>query len=342
MTNNDGVSVVICCYNSSSRIVATLEHLQKIDSKGIPWEVVLVDNLSDDDTVGVALNTWNKNPVTHLKFTTEGKRGLMNARLKGVSQTIYELISFIDDDNWVEPDWISKVYSILEKDRSLAACGGSSEPVFEKNPPEWFSEYAGLYAVGKQQEKTGYVDPKKGFLWGAGLTIRKKIWNNLFEFGFNNLLKGRSGKALTAGEDSEICYALLLREWKFWYEESLTFKHYIPEGRLNINYVLKAYEGFGKAQVILSLYLGYINKISTNKSSWMLQCLASLKMLGLTGLKYAFSTNKNKIKNKVMWRHDKAYTFELLFNRVRYNEARQQIVQIDYAPKYTEDFVLAY
>ncbi len=326
MNENDGVSIVICCYNSSKRITATLEHLQRITTKGIPWEIILVDNRSDDDTREKALSTWNTNPVTPLNIVTEHNRGLINARIKGVQCAAFEIISFIDDDNWIEPQWVDKVFSIMQNDQSLAACGGFSEGVFEKSPPEWFSDFSFYYAVGKQQNESGYVNPEKGYLWGAGLTIRKKAWNNLFENGFNNLLKGRTGKSLTAGEDSEICFALILQGWKLWYDDSLKLKHFIPSSRLSIQYLMKIYEGFGKAEVILSLYIEFISGNSTNKSNWTLQCFAALKKLCVSGLKRIVSSDTNKIKNTILWKHDKAYTFELLLNRKKYVRAKQQII----------------
>ena len=325
MNENNGVSVVICCYNSSKRITSTLEHLQKIKTNDIPWEVILIDNRSDDDTTGIALSVWNSNPVTRLKIVTENKQGLMNARITGVANCSYDIISFIDDDNWIESGWVDKVFAIMQRDQTIAACGGASEGVFEIDPPAWFSDFTFYYAVGKQQKETGYVSKEKAYLWGAGLTLRKKAWNNLYENQFNNLLQGRTGKSLTAGEDSELCHALVLRGWKLWYDETLKFKHYIPRERLNIPYLMKIYEGFGKAAVILSLYVESINGVSSNKPNWMLQCFASFKNMFYSGLRNTYSTKVKSIKNKALWLHDKAYTFELLRNRKRYLQAKQQI-----------------
>ena len=328
MSENDGVSVVICCFNSSKRIPATLEHLQKIKTSGISWEVVLVDNNSDDNTKEKALSIWNNDPVTRLKIVSENKRGLINARITGVKSASYDIISFIDDDNWIESQWIDKVYTLLNNNQSLAACGGSSEAVFEISPPVWFTDFSFYYAVGKQQKESGYVTLQKGYLWGAGLTIKKKAWNYLFENGFNNLLKGRTGKSLTAGEDSEICFALILSGWKLWYEDSLRLKHYIPAVRLNVPYLMKIYEGFGKAAVVLSLYISFINGHSFKNSNWAYQTLASIKKMCKTGINNLFSSEKNKIKNYVLWKHDKAYAIELLFSRKKYSDTKQQIVKI--------------
>ncbi len=328
MSENDGVSVVICCFNSTKRIAATLEHLQKIKTSGILWEIVIVDNNSDDDTKEKALAIWSSNPVTRLKIVSENKRGLINARITGVKSASYDIISFIDDDNWIESQWIDKVYSILKNNESLAACGGSSEAVFEISPPDWFTDFSFYYAVGKQQKESGYVSIQKGYLWGAGLTVKKKAWNYLFENGFNNLLKGRTGKSLTAGEDSEICFALILTGWKLWYEDSLKLQHYIPAARLNLPYLMKIYEGFGKAAVVLFLYISFINGHSLDKSNWAYHSMAAFKRMFKTGIRNLFSSKKNKIKNLVLWKHDKAYAIELLYARKKYAETKQQIKKI--------------
>jgi hypothetical protein len=55
----------------------TLEHLQKVSANGIPWEVILVDNGSDDDTTLKAHGVWECNPVTTLKIVTEKRKGHM-------------------------------------------------------------------------------------------------------------------------------------------------------------------------------------------------------------------------------------------------------------------------
>lgn len=323
--NKKGVSIIICCYNSSSRITATLNHLQKINSHGIPWEVILVDNASNDETAVISNKVWQTNPVTALLIVKEQKKGLMNARIRGVASSSYDFLSFIDDDNWIEENWIYKVFTILTENPELAACGGSADAVFEVTPPPWFSEFSISYATGMQQNKSGFVEPQKGYLWGAGLTVRKLAWEELFSSGFSSLLSGRTGKALTAGEDSEICLALVIRGWKLWYEESLKLQHYIPASRLNLDYLIKMYEGFGKAEVILSLYRGLIRKNMSNKSSWLYQCLSSLKNLIEAGIKNVFSNAKEKVRFLAMWKLQKAYTVELITNRTKYLSAEKKI-----------------
>ena len=53
---------------------------------------------------------------------TPGNAGLLEAR--------FEFVSFVDDDNWVCPDWVHIVHDVLSSDPQLGACGGPSEGVF--------------------------------------------------------------------------------------------------------------------------------------------------------------------------------------------------------------------
>src|SRR4051794_7116729 len=98
------ISIIICCYNSSKRLPATLKHIaqQKMRSN-ILWEVIVVDNNSADDTKEVAVREWRKyNLSVPFKVVTEQKQGLIHAREKGYAEAAYQLLLFCDDDNWLD------------------------------------------------------------------------------------------------------------------------------------------------------------------------------------------------------------------------------------------------
>jgi len=170
----NGVSVVICCYNAEERIVPTLQHLQRQEfNHSINWEVIVIDNASIDGTINSAKGTWDKKPVTDLFVFQEGNPGLMNARRRGCEEARYEIISFIDDDNWVESQWVQKVYDLLINNSKIGACGGKNEAVFSNKIPIWFDLFENDFAVGKQADESGVIDETKGYLWGAGLSFKK-------------------------------------------------------------------------------------------------------------------------------------------------------------------------
>lgn len=253
--NLSGVSIVVCCHNSAERLPPTLMHLarQQVLSQ-IPWEVIIIDNASTDDTANVGYQYWPGNIPAPLKVFQEPTVGLSFARQRGFLEAQYEFISFVDDDNWVAPNWVETVYNILMQHPEAGACGGQTEAVCEVEPPDWFERHKSKYAIGKQAEKSDDVTWSRGYLWGAGLTIRKTAWESMVSQGFQPMLTGRLGNRLSAGDDSEICLALRLAGWKLWYDEQLFLKHYLPANRLRWDYLKRLVHGFGASSVFISLY----------------------------------------------------------------------------------------
>src|SRR5689334_8418509 len=166
-----GVSVIICCHNSARRLPETLAHLVAQDVPiNTPWEVIVVDNCSTDGTGEAASRIWASRAVP-LRVVKEERPGLSHARRRGFDEARYGIISYVDDDNWLESSWVRVAAELMEKHSNIGACGGQSEAVCEVPAPAWFNGLEGSYAVGHQAPKAGDVAWMRGFLWGAGLTV---------------------------------------------------------------------------------------------------------------------------------------------------------------------------
>jgi glycosyltransferase involved in cell wall biosynthesis len=310
----EGISVIICCYNSSARITPTLVALQNQQLKKgqISWEVILVDNASADNTAQIAAEVWRNNPVTEIKILREDKPGLMEARRRGLEQAAFDIVSFIDDDNWVEPEWVQKVAEVFSINKKIGACGGKSEAIFEKTKPGWFDTYENSFAVGAQADQSGIIDNKKGFLWGAGLSFRKQLWQQLQQRGFKNLTLGREGMKITAGEDTEICYAIRLLGYHIYYRHDLTLKHFMPENRMNSNYLKKMFEGFGKAYARLNCYRAILNKQNFELHPWWYEWIVAQKNVIRINLQSFFLINEEKkLKAGTQKAYNKGYAAQV-------------------------------
>ncbi|MCY7278070.1 MAG: glycosyltransferase family 2 protein, partial [Phormidesmis sp. CAN_BIN44] len=128
----NGISIVICCYNSAQRLPETLAHLaaQAIPST-VPWEIIIIDNASTDNTADVARASWLSTSSAPLHIIHEPQQGLSYARLRGFCESTYDVISFVDDDNWVCPEWVQTVSEIMTQHPHVGACGGCSEAVLD-------------------------------------------------------------------------------------------------------------------------------------------------------------------------------------------------------------------
>lgn len=231
----NGVSIVLCCYNSQERLVLTLQHLAALEVKrSIPWEVVLVDNNSSDETAVIAKELWkNYGKPAELNVLHENTPGLYFARQKGIVASKFDFIIFCDDDNWLATDYVQKVYDTLSANSSIGILGGQTFGVYESTPPDWFLESALNFAIGKQGEKTGYLSDEHWGVWGAGSAYNKMLFEKLDEILFKPIFIGRTGKKLTSGEDRELCVVARKLGFKIFYDEELQCSHYMPSSRFN-------------------------------------------------------------------------------------------------------------
>jgi glycosyltransferase involved in cell wall biosynthesis len=251
----------------------------------LPWEVIVVNNASTDQTAYVAQQHWPRNATAPLRVINERRLGLSHARRRGFSEAKFEYVSFIDDDNWVAPNWVRVVFEIMNQHPEVGACGGFADGVYEVVPSQWFLKYAGYYAIG-DQGAAGDITLSRGILWGAGLTIRKSAWQLLGENGFRPGLVGRSGNQITSGEDNELCLALRLAGWHIWYEKGLSLRHWMPAQRMQWPYFRRLYRAAAAAAVSYDPYLRALEPppedlLARAKQSWWWQSLELARELAM-------------------------------------------------------------
>jgi len=249
----EGISVIVCCYNSAKRLSKTLSFLlnQKTVSP-VRWEIIIINNNSTDNTEEVAISILSEKETSiPYKIVLEKQPGLSHARRRGVYESSFENIIFCDDDNWLHPYYITKVFNKFDSDERIGAIGGYGVPVFEDNKePGWFKQYQGAFACGKQGISSSFITKERSYLFGSGLAVRKSI---LLEIYRENLLKlsDRKGQSINSGGDSEICLYVALRGFELYYDEDLKYEHFIQSGRVTWAYIKKLYFGFGVSHYYL-------------------------------------------------------------------------------------------
>ena len=258
-----GVSVAICSHNGESRLARVLAHLKAQHLSEAPWEVIVIDNASTDRTAEVACECWRKDSPAPLRIVSEPRLGLSYARLRAFSEARYELVSFIDDDNWVAPDWVSTASRAMSADPSLGAILSVNRPVSDSPLPQWFQRYCGYYAAWAVNDSA--PPPPPHVLIGAGMTIRKAAFVEMASSGFRPLATDRVGGRLSSAGDMELGYALMLAGWNFRLETNLRLEHYLAPDRLRWSYCRRLVRAEEESNVVLDSYF------------WVGQCAPGLK-----------------------------------------------------------------
>ena len=255
----NGISVVVCCYNSVKRIKTTLECLSlQINISIDQWEIILINNASTDNTIIFVEEVWeNINlPKPVLKIFNELKPGLSAARNRGIQESLFKYILFCDDDNWLSQDYLSSALKLMYDNPKIGVLGGIGDPVFETEQPPyfWINQYHTL-AVGPQYSQSGDITETRGVVYGAGMVLNKFAYYELLnKFDFEFLTTDRKGDSLVSGGDHELCIAIKKIGYKVFWSEELKFKHYMPKNRTTINYYKKLFIGNGLSQPFLDAY----------------------------------------------------------------------------------------
>lgn len=320
----DGISVIICCYNSVKRLSKTLQALAK-QQCSVKWEVLLVDNASDDGGAEFAVGLWKmlKSEIS-IHLVREPVPGLSHARKTGIQASYYSNILFCDDDNWLSERYVQGMYDILVSDPQTAACGGMGVPMFETKEPYWFYEYAEAYALGSQK-----INSENGRilnLYGAGLALKKSALDELYRSGFDSVLEDRVGKLLSSAGDTELTYALVLLGYRLQCSDELKFFHFLSKERLDMNYLKKLFSAFGNDGPVRNLYYSYVSHRQSHKIIKMWPAHIVLSIIRL--MKYWIAPPK-KYGRSIYLSWSRSYIKSLWTIRKEYSQLKRDIQKLN-------------
>ncbi len=132
------LSVIVATRNRSAILRETLASLKRLDTEGLRWELIVVDNGSTDDTAQILEQARQRLPLSILR---EERLGQNYARNRGLENARGELLIFSDDDILFPANWLREY---LEASRRWPECGifgGPIEPVFPEGVPVWIREH---------------------------------------------------------------------------------------------------------------------------------------------------------------------------------------------------------
>ena len=244
-------TVAICTYNGATRLPRVLERLrgcyqymcnQPIDLR---WEVVVIDNNSDDDTPNVVAayqaQGFADRPLHYVRETTQG---LAYARQRAIHTASGSIVGFLDDDNLPAPDWVIAAYQFMVAMPRAAVIGSRVLPEYEGEPPPEFDRICGFLALTDRGDRPLLYQPAARVLPpGAGLVVRRDLWLQLVPAHLE--LIGRVGDRMLASEDLEAILHLQQAGWEIWYNPEMVVHHHIPRWRLTEEYLSKLMYGIG-------------------------------------------------------------------------------------------------
>lgn len=115
---NTLISVVIPMYNSSKTITVALDSI-KNQSYKCDYQIIVVNDGSNDNSYGVVSDYINKNPSLNIQLINQLNGGVSKARNVGLKLAKGEYVAFLDsDDEWLS-NKIEKQLSVFKADSEI-------------------------------------------------------------------------------------------------------------------------------------------------------------------------------------------------------------------------------
>ncbi|MDP4014870.1 MAG: glycosyltransferase [Candidatus Nanopelagicales bacterium] len=198
-------------------------------------------------------------------LSSQGAPGLSSARNTGIDACGNDLVLFLDDDAFPQPEWITAYRERFAESPDVVAVGGAVEPNWEGgSAPQWFPPEFG-WVVGC--DYTGM--PKSGESIrnpiGASMAIRRTSFDVVGRF---RSQIGRVGELPVGCEETELSIRLsqALPGSRILRDTRPVVKHLVPKSRQRVSYFWRRCYHEGRSKEAVAALVGTQSGLSSERS----------------------------------------------------------------------------
>lgn len=161
------LSLVVAAYNMEQYIHEFLESVFNQDSKLKSFEIIVVDDGSEDKT-GEIVQEWQKLHPEHIQYIYQSNQGVSAARNTGISIARGEWISFPDADDFLSPNYFSCMYGeAVASDEHDTACIVSNLVMYHEDEDEYRDNHPLSFRFRKRINRTRISNMRNLFQMSA-------------------------------------------------------------------------------------------------------------------------------------------------------------------------------
>jgi glucosyl-dolichyl phosphate glucuronosyltransferase len=229
-------TVLICTFNRADRLAETLETLAAAKADGLRWNVIVVDNNSNDTTREAVTARIHRFPV-ELRYLFESRQGKSHALNAGIAETDATIVLFTDDDVRVSEDWVAAACRPMLDDPTIDYTGGPVHPIWEQPCPRWFdrtrSDLWGTVAILDHGQEPFIFEELRRVPLGANMAVRRRLIDRIG--GFDPVLDRRGDSLLGQGQAEFFCRSRAAGA-RGLYVPAMLLHHHVPAARLTRSY----------------------------------------------------------------------------------------------------------
>ncbi len=240
------ISVIICTYNRGQLLNRTFEALVRQTLPTHEFEVILINNNSTDQTAEICLHFQQTHPEFPFRYFKEKQQGLSYARNRGIEESHSDLLVFLDDDAFAEPEYLQNIQIFFKTHPDAAAAGGRIYPEFETQRPPWMSHF--MLSLASTLNLGEHVRLfKKKYPIGANMILRR---STIEKYGDFDVALGRRGNKLEGAEEKDLFYRIRRNGEKIYYIPQAIVYHFVSDKRLEFDYFKRQAIGIGYSEKV--------------------------------------------------------------------------------------------
>jgi glycosyltransferase involved in cell wall biosynthesis len=260
------LEVVVCTYNNAAMLDGMLVRLAaQRQIEDVRWRCLVVDNNCTDHSAKIVQRYIAERNIPGLRVVREAEQGLTPARLCGVRNSTAPWIAFVDDDCFLQPDWVANAVAFVQTHPSAGAFGGKVVLDWEIEPPNYARAFTYCFA----EQNHGDAERKVPFLAGAGMVVNREALTECGWIG-GPLLADRVGKSLVSGGDVEIALRIAGSGRDLWYVPQCELRHQILARRITVPYMASMNRNLGISQSLADALV-----FERSSLHWFLQAAAT-------------------------------------------------------------------
>ncbi len=163
----DKISVIIPVYNVEKYLERVINSVLNQTYK--EFEILLIDDGSTDGS-GALCDKYAKTDA-RIKVVHKQNGGVSETRNKGIDCSVGKYITFIDADDYVEKDYLQKLYSALINEKAQISICCMRKSFEDKNRPDKVVDMWGEQKVFTGEQAIQFTSDSKypvvGFVWGS-------------------------------------------------------------------------------------------------------------------------------------------------------------------------------
>lgn len=163
----DKISIVVAVYNAEKTLKKCIESL--LNQTYENTEIILVNDCSKDNSLDICIE-YSKNYDNVKVISNERNFGVSATRNNGIDNSAGEYVSFVDSDDYVEPNYLEVLYSNYKKYNTVPICGFVYHDEYNLAKPVTYS-WSG---------NEGLVSLGEAFKLKSELYLTA-LWNKLFD-----------------------------------------------------------------------------------------------------------------------------------------------------------------